>query len=136
MSIRDYSSADGLLIINGTNITDWGQTQPALSIEDINPRVQMQYGLGGGAAAMDPATQRKRVTINLLTGSDQARYLVALAKAKTTIQGSWTQLGSVEAEVFIDGRIVSRGPRGRIVENTGSLSDEQFVIEFRDSTEI
>lgn len=135
MPIRNYSSADGLLIINGTNITDWGQTQPGLSIEDVNPRVQMQYGLGGGAAAMDPVTLRKRVTINLLAGSDQARYAVALAKAKTTIQGSWTQLGSVEAEVFIDGRIVSRGPRGRIAETAGSLSDEQFVIEFRDSTE-
>lgn len=133
--IRNYSSADGLLIINGTNITDWGETQPALTMEDIVPRAQMKRGLGGGAARLDPATIGKRITVNLLTGSSQARYLVGLMKSKVTIQASWAQLGSVEKESFVDGIIISRGPRGRIAENTGSLSDEQFVIEFRDSTE-
>ena len=135
MAIRNYSSADGLLVINLINITEWGETDPALSIEDINPRTSMKYGLGGGAAALNPVAIRKRLTVNLLPGSAQARTLIALMKSKATIQAGWTQLGSVEAEALIDGRILSRGPRNRITEQAGSLSDEQFVIEFRDSTE-
>jgi len=135
MAISNYSSADGLLTINGTSINDWGETQPSVSIEDINPRVALKRGLGGNMAAMDPTTTPKRLTVNLLTGSPQARYLVGLLKSRVTIQATWTQMGTVETEVFIDGRITSRGPRGRIAEQTTSLSDEQFVIEFRDSTE-
>lgn len=135
MALRNYSSPDGLLVIQGINISDYGESEPSLTIEDIKPRVQIKHGLGGGAAALEPVTVPKRVTVNLLPGSSQARTLVALMKAKTTIQASWTQLGTVEAELFVDGRILNRGPRGRISETPGSLSDEQFVLEFRDSTE-
>lgn len=135
MAIHNYSSADGLLLIQGINITDWGESEPALTIEDVKPRTNFKHGLGGGRAALEPATTPKRVTIKLLTGSEQARSLVALMKAKTAIQGSWTQLGSVESEIFVDGRITNRGPRGRIAETSGGLSDEQFIIEFADSTE-
>lgn len=135
MSLPDYSANNGLLTINGIPITEWGETQPSLNVEDINPRVAMKYGVGGDAAALEPSTVRKRVTINLMPGSLQARALVQLVKAKTTIQATWAQVGSAELEVFIDGRCVGRGPRGRIAEQTASLSDEQFVFEFRDSTE-
>ena len=135
MSLSNYSAADGLLTINGTSITDFGETSPSISIEDIKPRAQFKNGLGGQSAVLEPVTTPKRLTVNLLTGSDQARFLVGLMKSKITIQSSWTQLGSLEAEVLVDGRIMSRGPRGRIAEQSGSLSDEQFVIEFRDSTE-
>ncbi len=135
MALRNYNAVDGLLLINGTNITDWGETQPAMTIEDINPRSVLKNGLGGGAAKLKPVTKKKRLTVNLLPGSDQARFLVALDNADATIQASFTQVGSAEAEVLIDGTIMQRGPRGRIAEQSGSLSDEQFIIEFRDSTE-
>lgn len=133
--LQNYSAADGLLTINGTAITDFGETDPSVVIEDINPRAQLKRGLGAGAAAIHPVTIRKRLTINLMPGSPQARWLIGLSKAKTTLQATWTQMGTAEAEALIDGVIVSRGARGRIAEQSSALSDEQFVIEFRDSTE-
>ena len=133
--LHNYSTPDGLLVINGISITDWGETKPSMTSEDIKPRASLKYGMGGGAAVIDPVTTPKKLTINLMTGSTQARTMIALMKAKTTIQGGWTQLGSAESEFFIDGRIISRGARGRITDEAGSLSDEQFVFEFRDSTE-
>lgn len=136
MSISSFSPGDGLLILNGIEITEFGQTTSPITIEDVNPRTQMTYGLGGGALSMKPVTRRKRLTVNLLPGSAQSRSLVAMEKADVTIQGSWAQLGQIEAEVLVDGKIVSRGPRGRAGESTGSVTDDQFVIEFRDSSEV
>lgn len=133
--LGNYSAADGLLTINGISISEYGESDPSITVEDVKPRTNLKYGLGGGATALDAVNTPKRLTVNLMPGSAQARSLVALMKAKTTIQATWTQLGSLEAEALIDGRIVNRGARGRISEQPSALSDEQFVIEFRDSTE-
>ena len=135
MALSNYSAADGLLVINGINITDWGESDPSMTIEDLVDRATFKRGMGGAAAVIDPVALPKKLTINLLTGSSQARTMVALMKSKSTIQAAFTQMGSVESEGLIDGRITSRGPRGRIASSSGALSDEQFVIEFRDSTE-
>lgn len=133
--LGNYSAADGILTINGTVIDDFGESDPALTIEDVKDRTALKDGLGGNSVALDAVATPKQLTINLMPGSAQARYLVGLMKSKITIQATWNQSGTMEAEALVDGRILRRGPRARIAEQTGSLSDEQFVIKFRDSTE-
>lgn len=135
MATKNFSSADGMLILNGVLISEYGESDPAITIEDINPRMQMKYGLGGGAAKLKPKALRKRLTVNMMPGSAQSRFLVGLGKADITIEGAWVQMGTEETEGFINGVLVSRGSRGRISETPGSLSDDQFVFEFRDSVE-
>src|SRR5690625_7818346 len=97
MAISNYSSADGLLTINGTSINDWGETQPSVSIEDINPRVALKRGLGGNMAAMDPTTTPKRLNVNLLPGSPQTRSHVVLIKSRVYIHATLSHTGNATA---------------------------------------
>lgn len=133
MALQKYGAADSALNISGIVIENFGNTDPAVTIEDIDPRAARVAGMGGGAVRLDNNTRAKRLTVNLLPGSDEVRQLIALDKTRVDITATFSIVGGQEREVMFDGMIVSRGPRGRVGRT--SVTDEQFVIEFNDSEE-
>lgn len=135
MAYKDYSISGSILTLNRVTIDQFGETDGAIEVDDIDPRSTIKRGIFGGGARLRPATRPKRMTIYLMPGCDQVRWLIAQDKAGVTIHGIWQQQGTLEKEVFVDGEIVSRGTRKRAARTDAGLSDEVFVIEFLDSTE-
>lgn len=133
MAMYKYGAAEAALTINGIVIQEFGDTDPAITIEDIDPRSQQKRGIGGSALRIDNVVRGQRLTVNLMPGSDEVRQLIALDKSGVDITGAFRQIGTDETQVFFDGIIESRGPRARAGKS--SVSDEQFVLLFNDSDE-
>lgn len=130
MALRNYGAGDTNLVINGIPLDEFGDTDPPITVEDIEAPSQLKRGIGGTSLRMDNQTQPKRLTVNLLPGSDQARQLEALIRSGVDIQFTLTVNGSPEKETGFDGVADNRGNRGR--GGKSSVSDEQFVFQFAD----
>lgn len=133
MSMTNYGAAGANLSINGITISSFGDTDPPIVIEDIEPRAALKRGTGGGSVRLDNVTRAKRLTIHLLPGSDEARQIIALDKTRVDFYGAFSQSGSGESLVFYSGILVNRGQLGR--GGKTNVSDDQFIFEFNDSEE-
>lgn len=134
MALAEYGASGAILTLNTLTVDDWGDTDPALTMEDIEPSATLTRGIGGKGILNSTVTIPKRVTINIKPGGDQSRALNAMRTNRTVIQGSFTQVGTGEIATFIDGVITTKGQTGR-ASKTG-VSDDQFILEFNDSIEI
>jgi len=127
--------ADGAnLTVFGIPIDDFGDSDPAITIEDIEQRSTLKRGIGRTSVRLDNQTRPKRLTINLMPGSDQVRQILAAEKSGVDATFSFRQSGTVEMVAGFDGVLVTRGSMGR--GGKTSVSDEQFVFEFADSEEV
>ncbi|WP_213881202.1 hypothetical protein [Pseudomonas sp. dw_358] len=133
MAMIDYGAAGSNLSINGITISSYGDVDPPIVIEDIEPRSALKRGTGGKSIRMDNVTRAKRLTIHLLPGSDEARQIIALDKSRVDFFGMFNQSGTAENVVFYAGILVNRGQLGR--GGRTNVSDEQFIFEFNDSEE-
>ncbi|TDV61243.1 hypothetical protein [Pseudomonas sp. LP_7_YM] len=134
MAMFNYGPAGSNLSLNGITISSFGDTDPPIVIEDIEPRAALKRGTSGGSIRLDNVTRAKQLTVNLLPGSDEARQIIALDKARVDFYGAFNQSGSGESLVFYGGILTKRGPIGR--GGKTSVSDDQFIFEFNDSEEI
>uniref|UniRef100_UPI0036DE4AD4 hypothetical protein n=1 Tax=Photorhabdus sp. RM322S TaxID=3342825 RepID=UPI0036DE4AD4 len=126
--------ADGAnLTVFGIPIDDFGDTDPPITIEDLEPRATLKRGIGKTSVRLDNPTRPKRLTINLIPGSEQARQIIAVEKTKVDATFSFFQTGTAETILGFDGILVNRGSTTR-AGKTG-VSDEQFIFEFADSEE-
>lgn len=133
MAMNDYGAAGANLSLNGITISSFGETDPPIVIEDIEPRSALKRGTGGKANRMDNVTRAKRLTIHLMPGSDEARQIIALDKSRVDFYGMFSQSGTDESTTFFTGILVNRGQQGR--GGRTNVSDEQFIFEFNDSEE-
>jgi hypothetical protein len=134
MAMIDYGAAGANLSINGITISSFGDVDPPIVIEDIEPRSALKRGTGGLAVRLDNVTRAKRLTINLLPGSDEARQIIALDKTRVDFFGTFSQSGTGESLMFYSGILVNRGQVGR--GGKTNASDDQFIFEFNDSEEV
>jgi hypothetical protein len=134
MAMIDYGAAGANLSINGITISSFGDVDPPIVIEDIEPRSALKRGTGGLAVRLDNVTRAKRLTVNLLPGSDEARQIIALDKTRVDFFGTFSQSGAGESLVFYSGILVNRGQIGR--GGKTNASDDQFIFEFNDSEEV
>lgn len=134
MALVNYGAADGNLTIFGIPIDEFGDTDPAITIEDIENRSTLKRGLGGTSLRLDNVTRPKRLTVNLMPGSDQVRQILAVEKSGADATFYWSQNGTGEKVTGFDGVMITRGPLGRAGKST--VTDEQFIFEFADSEEI
>jgi len=134
MAMIDYGAAGANLSINGITISSFGDVDPPIVIEDIEPRSALKRGTGGLAVRLDNVTRAKRLTVNLLPGSDEARQIIALDKTRVDFFGTFSQSGTGESLVFYSGILVNRGQVGR--GGKTNASDDQFIFEFNDSEEV
>lgn len=133
MTMQRYGADGANLTVFGIPVSDFGDTDPPITIEDIEPRSTLKRGIGGTSLRLDSKTTPKRLTINLMPGSTQVRQIIAAAKSGADATFSFRQTGTAEMVVGYDGILVNRGAMGR--GGKASVSDEQFTFEFADSEE-
>ncbi|RAW93960.1 MULTISPECIES: hypothetical protein [unclassified Photorhabdus] len=133
MSMQRYGADGANLTVFGIPIDDFGDTDPPITIEDLEPRATLKRGIGKTSVRLDNPTRPKRLTINLIPGSEQARQILAVEKTKVDATFSFFQTGTAETIIGFDGILVNRGSTTR-AGKTG-VSDEQFIFEFADSEE-
>jgi hypothetical protein len=133
MALRNYSSEGANLTVFGIPVEEFGDTDPAITIEDVEDRSTLKRGIGGTSLRMDNQTNPKRVTVNLMPGSDEARQILAAARSGVDAALTFSQTGTNEKVACFDGVLTQRGQVGR--GGKTSVSDEQFIFEFADSEE-
>ena len=133
MALKNYGPNGTNLIIAGIPIDEFGDADPPITIEDIEQRSTLKRGIGGTSLRLDNATRPKRLTVNLMPGSDQVRQLLAVEKSGADITMVLSISGSAEKVAGFDGVLVTRGPMGR--GGKSQVTDEQFIFEFADSEE-
>lgn len=134
MALKNYGAEGANLTIFGIPIEEFGDTDPPITIEDIENRATLKRGIGGTNLRLDNKTRPKRLTVNLMPGSNEVRQLLAAEKSGIDATFSFSQTGTQEKVVGFDGVMITRGSMGR--GGKASVSDEQFIFEFADSEEI
>lgn len=133
MAMNNYGADGANLTIFGIPIDDFGMTDPAISISDVQEsRSSIKRGLGKTSVRIDSATRPKSLTVNLMPGSEQVRQLIAAAKSGVDATFTFSQSGTNEYVAGFDGVLTKRGEVKRAGNN---ISDEQFTFEFADSEE-
>lgn len=133
MTMKRYGADGANLTVFGIPIDDFGDTDPPITIEDLEPRATLKRGIGKTTVRLDSQTRPKRLTINLIPGCDQVRQILAVAKTGVDASFTFFQTGTAETVMGFDGVLVNRGSMGR--GGKTSVSDEQFIFEFADSEE-
>lgn len=134
MAMFRYGADGSNLTVFGIPISQYGDTDPAITIEDIEQRSTLKRGIGGTSVRLDNQTRPKRLTINLMPGSDEVRQILAAEKSGVDATFSFRQAGTVEMVLGFDGVLVTRGSMGRAGKT--SVSDCSFIFEFADSEEV
>ena|SRR5690625_1768120 len=134
MALKRYGADGANLTVFGIPIDEFGDTDPAITIEDIEQRATLKRGIGGTSLRLDNKTRPKRLTVNLMPGSDQVRQILAAEKSGVDATFTFSQNGTLEKVVGFDGVMVNRGSMGRAGKT--NVSDESLVFEFADSEEI
>lgn len=133
MALVNYGAEGASVTLFGIPLDEFGDTDPPITIEDLEPRSTLKRGIGGTSLRLDNKTRPKRVTIHLMPGSAQVRQILAAEKSGVDATFTYIQSGTGEKVVCFDGVIVNRGSMGRAGKS--NVSDEQIVAEFADSDE-
>ncbi|MEY8709493.1 hypothetical protein [Mangrovibacter phragmitis] len=131
--MHKYGASHADLTINGLPIDEFGDTDPPITIEDIDPRSTLKRGIGKTSVRLDSPTRPKRLSVSLMPGCDQVRQLIALEKSGVDFFFTFRQRGTDEYVAAFDGVMTQRGGMGR--GGKQSASDETFTFEFADSEE-
>jgi hypothetical protein len=127
MPLNDFSTDLNTVTVNGRIMTDWGDSDPAITEDDIDPQSVLRRGQGGNAVRLDRINPGKSVVLNLNPGSADSAFMQALLNSKATIVYGRTQVGTLETVLGTEGAIVSKGQVGR---GGQTITDDQYTIEF------
>ncbi|PWC10661.1 hypothetical protein B4923_16200 [Brenneria roseae subsp. americana] len=133
MTMKRYGADGANLTVFGIPIDDFGDTDPPITIEDLEPRATLKRGIGKTSVRLDSQTRPKRLTINLIPGSDQVRQILAVEKTGVDATFTFFQTGTAETVMGFDGILTNRGSMTR--GGKTSVSDESLVFEFANSEE-
>ena len=133
MAMNTYGADGAKLTVFGIPLDEFGDTDPPIVIEDLEPRSKLKRGLGGTSVRLDNKTRPIKLTVNLMPGSEQVRQIIAAAKSGIDASFTFYQSGTAEYFAGFDGVLTQRGNVGRGGKNT--VTDEQFIFEFADSEE-
>lgn len=127
MAINNFSIDGSVHVINGRQITDWGDTDPPVTNEPIDPRSALRRGLGGNAVRLDRINPGRRLTIRLNPGSPDASFMQGLFNSKANITYAYNQIGTLESAIGTEGIITNDGAQGR---SGMTITDNEFIMEF------
>ena len=127
MPLHNYGAADNVVTVNGREITMWGDTNPPITEEPIDPSNNLRRGLGGRAVSIPRINPGRRVTLHLNPGSPDGAYMQGLFASKATITYSRQQIGTLETSIGTEGIITNDATVGRAGT---TISDDTFIMEF------
>lgn len=133
MAMHRYGADGANLTVFGIPITEFGDTDPAITIADIEQRSTLKRGIGGTSVRLDNQTLPRRLTVNLMPGSAEVRQILAAAKSGVDATFTFTQSGTNEMHAGFDGVLINRGDVGR--GGKASVTDEVLTFEFADGDE-
>lgn len=133
MAMNRYGADGANLTVFGIPISEFGDQDPPITIEDMEQRSTLKRGIGGTSNRIDNQTVAKRLTVSLLPGSDEVRQIIAAARTGVDATASFRQSGTGENVIMFDGVLINRGSMGRAGRTT--VTDEVFTFEFADSDE-
>lgn len=133
MSIENFSTDKNVVTINGRQIQDWGETDPAVTESPIDPKRVVRRGQGGSAAMLERINPGRSVVVNLNPGSADASYMQGLFNSGALIVYTRTVIGTLENVIAEQGVIVNDGPTGRAGQ---TITDAQYTMEFNSWTEL
>lgn len=128
MALNNFSNANFVFSLNGRVISDWGEAANPCNEEPMNPKATMRKGQGGNAVALDHPNPGRRVTLSLNPGGNDSAYVQGLFNSNAVVTCSKQQIGTLEAAVGTEGRIVNDGPVGR--GGATNVTDDVYIIEF------
>lgn len=123
-----FTIENTVVTVNGRQIEDWGNADPAFSDEPIDQKRTMMRGLGGNAVVLERSNPGRRVTLNLRPGSADSAYLHGLYQSGAVITLTRTQIGATDGAIGTEGIMTQE----QAVTRAGatSISDDVFVFEF------
>lgn len=130
--MENLSTENNVVTINGRILTNWGESDPALTISPIDPVSVMRRGQGGGAIRLDRINPGKSITLNLEPASPDSAFVMALHNSNQNITLSHVAIGTLEGGIYTEGVIVNVGDHSRIGQ---TISDDQYIIEFNSYNE-
>ena len=127
MALSNFSTDNFVYVLNGREITDWGDTATPFTSEPIDAKSQLRRGQGGSAVRLDRINPGRRHTLYLNPGSPDSAFVQGLLNSRATITAGATQIGTLEIEACSEGVIVNDASKGRA---GSTISDDQYIIEF------
>jgi hypothetical protein len=132
MALNNFSTDLWVVNLNGRDLTDWGETSPPYTDDEIDPPSVLRRGQGGNAVRLDRINPGRSVTLNLQPGSPDSAYVNALMISKADITIGARQVGTLEAKLGSEGCITSKGSAGR---GGADITDDVYTIELNLWTE-
>ena len=132
MALRNITTENTVITINGRQIQDWGEAESPVTEEPIDPSSTLRRGMGGNAVRLDRINPGRRVTISLNPGGAVAAYMQGLYGSNANITYTRTVIGTLENAVGAEGVIVNDGAINRA--GGASISDDVFIMEFNSFT--
>jgi hypothetical protein len=127
MALNNFSTDLLNVTVNGRQINDWGETEPAYTDEPIDPKSTLRRGQGGNACRLDRLNPGRTVNLYINPGSPDSAYLQGLFESNATITLAMEQIGTLEIKTGTEGVMVNDGQTGR---GGQTITDDQFIIEF------
>lgn len=127
MALNNFSTDLNVVVINGRQITDWGEAATPYTDDPIDPKTVLRRGMGGNAIRLDRKNPGRQVTIYLNPGSPDSAFMQGLFNSNANINLERTQIGSLETAVGIEGVITNDGSVGRAGQ---TITDDIYIMQF------
>lgn len=127
MALNNYSTDGWLVTLNGRILTDWGETDPPFTHDQIDAQGTLRRGQGGGACRLDRINPGESFVLNLNPGSPDSTFVQALLSQKANLTIGGSQLGTLETFLGTEGMVVGKGSTGR---GGQTITDDQYTLEF------
>lgn len=123
-----FTTENTVVTVNGRIISDWGQAEPPITEEPIDPKRTLIRGIGGNAVVLERKNNGKRVTLHLLPGSADSAFLMGLHNSGATVTYTRSHITAIDGTVCSEGVIINEPQAGR--GGAGQIGDDTFVMEF------
>lgn len=127
MALNNFSTENFVVVVNGRQITDWGEAATPFTDDPIDQASQLRRGQGGNAVRLDRKNPGRRVQLSLNPGSDDSKFLQGLYVSRANINLERTQIGTLDTAVGTEGVMINDGQVGR---GGSTITDDVFIIEF------
>lgn len=127
MALNNFSTEQIIVLVNGREITDWGESDSPITEAPIDQRSTLRRGKGGNAVRLDRINPGRAVTLSLNPGSPDSAYMQSLFNSNANITYSRTVIGTLENVIGTEGVITNDAAvnRGGV-----TITDDQFLMEF------